>query len=205
MVMAETAPRVYVVDDDATLREALVFLLASRGVRAEGFASAEEFLSRFGGHFRGCVLTDMRMGGMSGLELFDRLGTAGSQLPCIVLTGHGDVPMAVEAMRAGGVDFIEKPFDNEVLLQSIHAALDLQAERAGRGDERRRFEEVLAGLSPRETDVLRGVIAGKMNKVIARDLGISPRTVEVYRANVMSKTHARGLSELARIAILAGF
>jgi two-component system response regulator FixJ len=122
-----------------------------------------------------------------------------------MITGHGDVPLAVEAMRAGVVDFIEKPFDNQVLLKAIRTALDLQTAKLGHEDAGRRFEQMLSGLSPRETEVLRGVVAGKMNKVIAHELGISPRTVEVYRANVMSKTQASNLSELVRIAMLAGF
>jgi len=196
---------VHLIDDDEAVRDSLSFVLEMNDLRAKTYASAVEFLQAADAVRGGCVVTDMRMPEINGLDLVRKLKARQIHLPIVMITGHADVPMAVEAMRAGGVDFIEKPFDNEVLLQSIHAALDLQAERAGRGDERRRFEEVLAGLSPRETDVLRGVIAGKMNKVIARDLGISPRTVEVYRANVMSKTHARGLSELARIALLAGF
>jgi two-component system response regulator FixJ len=142
---------------------------------------------------------------MSGLELVRRLKERGVTLPVVVITGHGDVPLAVEAMRAGVVDFIEKPFDDEILLRSIRMALDVKVETDVHAEERRRFEQVLATLSGRETEVLRGVVAGKMNKVIAYELGISPRTVEVYRANVMSKTHANGLSELVRIALLAGF
>src|SRR4030095_5298470 len=126
-------------------------------------------------------------------------------LPVVVMTGHGDVPLAVEAMRAGGIDFIEKPFEDEVLLRAIPMALASKAAADGASQERQRFEQMLATLSGREKDVLRGVIAGKMNKVIAHELGISPRTVEVYRANVMGKTQATSLSELVRIALLAGF
>ena len=197
--MAETAPRVYVVDDDATLREALVFLLASRGVRAEGFASAEEFLSRFDGQFRGCVLTDMRMGGMSGLELFDRLAIAGSQLPCIVLTGHGDVPMAVEALKKGVYDFVEKPFDGNALVDKLIAALAVEEERFERERSRQSGLDRLATLSQRERDVMRLLLAGKLNKVIADDLGIAMRTVEVHRARILEKMGVKSAVELAML------
>ena len=193
--MAETAPRVYVVDDDATLREALVFLLASRGVRAEGFASAEEFLSRFDGQFRGCVLTDMRI--MSGLELFDRLAVAGSQLPCIVLTGHGDVPMAVEALKKGVYDFVEKPFDGNALVDKLIAALAVEEERFERERSRQSGLDRLATLSQRERDVMRLLLAGKLNKVIADDLGIAMRTVEVHRARILEKMGVKSAVELA--------
>jgi len=142
---------------------------------------------------------------MSGLDLVRRLKERGIGLPVIVITGHGDVPLAVEAMRAGVVDFIEKPFEHEALLASIRAALDTQTKTLRLDADRARFEQMLSGLSGREREVLRGVIAGKLNKTIAFELGISPRTVEVYRANVMSKTGANGLSELVRIALLAGF
>jgi two-component system response regulator FixJ len=142
---------------------------------------------------------------MTGLELARRLKERGVTVPVIVITGHGDVPLAVEAMRAGVIDFLEKPFEDDALIGSIRAALNAQAKTGPQDAERRRFEAMLAGLSGREKDVLRGVVAGKLNKVIAYELGISPRTVEVYRANVMSKTGASGLSELVRIALLAGF
>jgi two-component system response regulator FixJ len=142
---------------------------------------------------------------MGGLELVRALKERGVKLPVVMITGHGDVPLAVEAMRAGVIDFIEKPFDDAVLLRSIRMALDTKVESDAHTEERQRFEQVLATLSGRETEVLRGVVAGKMNKVIAYELGISQRTVEVYRANVMSKTHANGLSDLVRIALLAGF
>ena len=167
--------------------EALVFLLASRGVRAEGFASAEEFLSRFDGQFRGCALTDMRMGGMSGLELFDRLAIPGSQLPCIVLTGHGDVPMAVEALKKGVDDFVEKPFDGNALVDKLIAALAVEEERFERERLWQSGLDRLATLSQRERDVMRLLLAGKLNKVIADDLGIAMRTVEVHRARILEK------------------
>jgi len=196
---------VHLIDDDEAVRESLGFVLEMNDLPAKTYASAAQFLKVVGSHTRGCIVTDVRMPDVSGLELVRMLRERQIELPVVMITGHGDVPLAVEAMRAGVVDFIEKPFENDVLLRSIRTALDVQAERVGRDEESRRFERMLATLSPREMDVLRGVIAGKMNKVIAHELGISPRTVEVYRANVMNKTQANSLSELVRIAMLAGF
>lgn len=198
-------PIVHLIDDDEAVRVSLAFLLEMNDLPAKTYASAVEFLEVAGDLIRGCVVTDIRMPEVSGLELVRRLKEQGSPLPVIVITGHGDVPLAVEAMRAGVIDFIEKPFEEEALLGSIRRALDTRAETDAQAEERHRFEQMLASLSGREKDVLRGVVAGKMNKVIAFELGISPRTVEVYRANVMSKTQANGLSELVRIALLAGF
>jgi two-component system response regulator FixJ len=200
-----TDPIVHLIDDDEAIRSALGFLLEMNDLPARTYASAVEFLEVADKLTGGCIVTDVRMPEMSGLELVRRLKERGVTLPIVVITGHGDVPLAVEAMRAGVIDFIEKPFDDEVLLRSIRMALDAKAESDVHAQERQRFEQVLKTLSGRETEVLRGVIAGKMNKVIAFELGISQRTVEVYRANVMSKTQANGLSELVRIALLAGF
>ncbi|MBX3485848.1 response regulator FixJ [Phenylobacterium sp.] len=198
-------PIVHLIDDDEAIRTAVSFVLEMNDLPARTYASAPEFLEVAETLTGGCIVTDVRMPEMSGLELVRRLKERGVKLPVVVITGHGDVPLAVEAMRAGVIDFIEKPFDDEVLLRSIRMALDAQAESDVHAQERQRFEQMLGTLSGRETEVLRGVIAGKMNKVIAYELGISQRTVEVYRANVMSKTHANGLSELVRIALLAGF
>lgn len=198
-------PIVHLIDDDEAVRASLAFVLEMNDLPAKTYGSALEFLEVAGEITSGCVVTDVRMPEVSGLELVHRLKERESPLPVIVITGHGDVPLAVEAMRAGVVDFIEKPFDDAILVQSIRRALDVRAETDAQTEERRRFEQMLATLSGREKDVLRGVIAGKMNKVIAYELGISPRTVEVYRANVMSKTQANGLSNLVRIALLAGF
>jgi two-component system response regulator FixJ len=200
-----TDPIVHLIDDDEAIRTSLSFVLEMHDLPARTYGSALEFLDVADSLKDGCVVTDVRMPEMSGLDLVRRLKERGVTLPVVVITGHGDVPLAVEAMRAGVVDFIEKPFDDEVLLRSIRMALDAKAESDVHAEERRRFEQMLATLSGREQEVLRGVIAGKMNKVIAYELGISQRTVEVYRANVMSKTHANGLSELVRIALLAGF
>jgi two-component system, LuxR family, response regulator FixJ len=198
-------PIVHLIDDDEAVRVSVAFILEMNDLPARTYASAREFLEVATSLSSGCVVTDVRMPEMSGLELVRHLKEAKVSLPVIMITGHGDVPLAVEAMRAGVIDFIEKPFDDEALLRSIRMALDVKFEADALAQERQRFEEMLSTLSGREKDVLRGVIAGKMNKVIAYELGISPRTVEVYRANVMSKTHANGLSELVRIALLAGF
>jgi two-component system, LuxR family, response regulator FixJ len=196
---------VHVIDDDEAMRESLGFLLDSAGIAARTYESAVDFLQGLDALEPGCIVTDIRMPEMSGLDLVKRLRERGVPHPVVVITGHGDVPLAVEAMKAGVVDFLEKPFDDEALLRAVRSALDSQARAAQEDSERRRFAEMLQGLSPREQDVLRGVVAGKPNKVIAYDLGISPRTVEVYRANVMTKTGAAGLSELVRMALLAGF
>ena len=198
-------PLVHLIDDDEAVRVSLVFLLEMADLPARAYASAQEFLEIADGVTSGCVVTDVRMPGMSGLELIRRLKARGVALPVIVITGHGDVPLAVEAMRAGVLDFLEKPFEDEALITSIRSALNAQVKTARQNAERERFEQMLATLSGREREVLQGVIDGKLNKVIAFELGISPRTVEVYRANVMSKTGAHGLSELVRIALLAGF
>ena len=198
------AALVHLIDDDEAMRTSLSFLLDSAGLPNAVYASAEAFLDTICDDAKGCVITDIRMPGMSGMELVAHLKSKGAQIPVVVITGHGDVPLAVEAMKNGVVDFLEKPFDDDVLLEAIRKALADQ----GRDDEPAgdvTFASVLATLSPRETEVLRGVVAGKANKVIAYELGISPRTVEVYRANVMAKTGAKGLPELVRMAMSAGF
>src|SRR5690606_33294011 len=151
----------------------------------------------------GCIVTDVRMPEMNGLELVRRLGEAGVTLPVIVMTGHADVALAVEAMKAGVVDFIEKPFDDEIFLNAVRKALDAGAAVGEQQAQEAEIRERLASLSAREHQVLEGLVAGRANKVIAYDLGISPRTVEVYRANVMTKMQARSLSELVRMSILA--
>lgn len=193
------APSVYLVDDDARLREAITFLLASRGVKAEAFSSAEEFLADYGHHMRGCILTDVRMAGISGLELFERLESMGNTLPCLVLTGHGDVPMAVEALKKGVNDFIEKPFNGNALVDKLIAAIE--ADRTG-AEARKHHQfttERLAGLSEREREVMELMIAGKMNKVIAAQLGIAIRTVEVHRAKIFEKLGVKNAIELSTL------
>jgi two-component system response regulator FixJ len=192
---------VHVVDDDEAVRDSLGFLLQTAGFDVRTYDSGATFLEAKADG--GCVVTDVRMPGMTGMELVARLREAGSNLPIIVMTGHGDVPMAVEAMKAGVHDFIEKPFDDEAMIRAIEAALTRAELDAGQEGDRADVIRKLQSLSGRERQVLGGLVEGKANKVIARDLGISPRTVEIYRANVMAKMGAASLSELVRMAISA--
>ncbi|WP_421932868.1 response regulator FixJ [Phenylobacterium sp.] len=195
---------VHIIDDDEAIRDSLSFLLESAGFDTRTYDSAEQFLESAAGLSGGCIVSDVRMPGMNGLEMTRQLKAMQVNLPIVMITGHGDVPLAVEAMKAGVTDFLEKPFNDEALLNAIKVALSETAPGAG-AVLAEPFRELLAQLSPRETEVLRGVVEGKANKVIAFELGISPRTVEVYRANVMTKTGAASLSELIRMALLAGF
>jgi two-component system response regulator FixJ len=192
---------VHVIDDDEAMRDSLAFLLDTAGLKARTYDSAGQFLAAVDTAPAGVIVTDIRMPEMSGLELVRRLKSTGCAYPVIMITGHGDVPLAVEAMKAGVVDFLEKPFDEDSLLAAIRTAQH-PAEALNEDPERERVRAILDSLSPREHEVLDGVVEGKLNKVIAHELGISPRTVEVYRANVMSKTGARGLSELIRMVLL---
>jgi two-component system response regulator DctR len=194
-----TESRVYVVDDDAAVRDALTFLLSSRRVPTSTFASGEEFLEFFSPSLRGCVLTDVRMDGISGLELFTRLQNAGSRLPCIVLTGHGDVPMAVEAIKNGVRDFIEKPFDANDLVDKLIVAMADDQTLAEQDAERRSHAERLATLSERELEVMRLLVVGKQNKVIADELSIAMRTVEAHRARIFEKLGVRSAVELVKL------
>lgn len=194
---------VHVIDDDEAMRESIAFLLDSAGLAARTYPSAAAFLAGLDTAEAGVVVTDVRMPQMTGLELARVMKARGATLPVIVITGHGDVPLAVAAMKAGVVDFLEKPFEDEALLSAIDAAMASETQlRAGHA-ERERLNAILQGLSVREREVLEGVVAGKLNKTIAHELGISPRTVEVYRAHMMSKTGARGLSDLVRMVLLA--
>jgi two-component system response regulator FixJ len=195
-------PVVHVIDDDAAVRDSIAFLLESAELVARTYPSAVAFLEA-ADLAPGCIVTDVRMPEMSGIELVRRLKAAGRRDPVIVITGHADVPLAIEAMKAGVADFIEKPFDDEVLLGAIRTAVrdggaPNQIDAEGAEAARR-----LATLSVREREVLDGLVAGRANKVIAFDLGISPRTVEVYRANVMTKMGVGSLSELVRMALAA--
>jgi len=196
--------RVHVIDDDDALRESLAFLLGSADIEVESYASAAAFLEALPSMRLSCVITDVRMPGLSGIDLLRRLKELKIEVPVIVITGHGDVPLAVEAMKVGAVDFLEKPFDDEVLLASVRSALRRQDGEAKRHAERTEIEGKLAALSPRERDVLGGLVAGRANKQIAFDLGISPRTVEIYRANLMNKMQAGSLSDLVRMALIVG-
>ena len=195
---------VHVVDDDVAVRQSLAFMLGSAGLSVRLYDSGPAFLGSLPMSPGGCLVTDIRMPDMDGLELQRRLNELGLKIPVIVITGHGDVPLAVEAMKAGAVDFIEKPFDDELLLGAINAALEHQARGIERESHSVEIQARVAALSERERQVLEGLVAGKANKVIAYDLGISPRTVEIYRANVMTKMQAGSLSELVRMALLAG-
>jgi two-component system response regulator FixJ len=193
---------VHVVDDDDAVRDSLAALLSAAGFGVRAYASAPAFLSHVDQFDRGCVVTDVQMPGMSGLELLSRLSDRARAFPVIVLTGLADVPMAVEALKNGAWDFIEKPFDSEVLLSAVRAALDRLSETRARTSSIADYSQRVASLSARERDVLTGLVAGSSNKEIARSLDISPRTVESYRANIMMKTQAGSLSELVRMVLL---
>jgi len=195
---------VHVIDDDDAMRQSLAFLLATANVKVATYESATTFLKALPDIASGCIITDVRMPEVSGIELLQRLRDLKVALPVIVITGHADVPLAVEAMKGGAADFIEKPFDDEVLLAAVRSALDRMQESGKRDAERTHVNERLAALSNRERQVLEGLVAGHPNKTIAFDLGISPRTVEIYRANVMTKMQAASLSELVRMALGAG-
>lgn len=199
---AGAGPRVvHVVDDDPAVRDSLSFLLDSADVGARTYESALAFLEHTGELEPGCIITDVRMPGMNGLELVQELRARGVRMPVIVLTGHADVALAVEAMKAGVVDFIEKPFNDEVLLGAVRSALAREEDSVGRQAQRAEIEARYAQLSPRERDVFEAVVAGDSNKSAAQKLGISPRTVEIYRAHVMEKMGAKTLSDLVRMAL----
>ena len=196
---------VYVVDDDEAVRDSISALLEARGYTVRGFASAQEFLAAAPTLRTGCLITDIRMPEMDGLELQEILVERALPFPLIVITGHGEVPLAVRAMKGGAVDFIEKPFAAEALLQSVAAALARAAATTGDRDDLAEIASArLARLTPREREVLEGLLAGLPNKSIAYDLAISPRTVEIHRARVMEKMEAHSLSELVRLGLAAG-
>lgn len=200
-----TAKRlVYIVDDDDAVRRSAGFMLKTSGFDVEAFASGVEFLKQVKTGDPGCILLDVRMPGMDGLEVQRELNAQGIALPVIVLTGHGDVNVAVAAMKAGALDFIEKPFEKSVLLSALEDGF-AQIERLDRSKTRASEAATrLQALTPRENDVLLGLVRGHPNKTIAYDLGISPRTVEIYRANLMTKLGVQSLSEVLRIAFAAG-
>lgn len=192
---------VHVVDDDAPLRESLAFLLSAAGLECRTYDSAKALLGRGSALEPGCVVTDVRMPGMSGMELIAELKKAGAPHPVIVLTGHADVPLAVEAMKAGVSDFLEKPFEDEALIAAVRMALATRENDAGRDAETAELQARLDQLTQREREVFDAIVAGDSNKAAALRLGISPRTVEIYRANVMTKMKANSLSELVRLAL----
>jgi two-component system response regulator FixJ len=192
---------VHVVDDEEAVRNSLAFLLGTSGFAVRTHASAASFLEIAPSIRNGCLVTDLRMPDIDGVELLRRLSAQGSMLPAIVVTGHGDVQMAVEAMKNGALDFIEKPFSDEVLIASIERAVARATSSLDAEAAETKVREKLATLSERELQVLRGVVQGQANKNIAFDLGISPRTVEVYRAGLMSKMQAGSLAELVRMVM----
>jgi two-component system, LuxR family, response regulator FixJ len=197
-------PTIYVVDDDDALRDSLDFLLAAAGFSAKVFESASTFLGVLSRVQAGCLITDIRMPDMDGLELLKRVKRERPWLPVIMMTGHGDVPLAVEAMKLGANDFIEKPFEDQRLIDIIRAVMTSATDALKGETASAQIMSRVAALSQRERQVLEGLVAGLSNKAIARDYGISPRTVEVYRANVMTKMQATNLSELVRLAMRAG-
>ena len=194
---------VHVVDDDEAMRDSLAVLLAAAGFTVAAYPSAEAFLTG-STQGPGCVLIDVRMPGMGGLELQEELARRGRRIPVILMTGHADVPIAVKAMKAGAVDFVEKPFEEDAMLGAIRRAFSLGLEAARAEAEGNQIGSRLSHLTPREREVLEALIAGKPNKIIAYELSISPRTVEIHRARVMEKMEARTLSDLVRMALSVG-
>lgn len=192
---------VFIVDDDAAVRKAMQLLLRSVGRSAEIFASAEDFLDQYDSNRAGCLVLDIRMPGLGGLELQERLLAMGSAIPIIFITGHADVPMAVEAMQKGAFDFIEKPVRDQELLERISEALNADRRQRSQLEALSGIEERLARLTKREREVMELVVRGKANKVVAWELGTSQRTVEIHRARVMDKMQARSLAELVRMCL----
>ncbi|HVV65958.1 MAG TPA: response regulator FixJ [Rhizomicrobium sp.] len=200
--MTTSEPVIFIVDDDESVRDSLSGLLEASGFRTEVFPSAKAFLAAGALAKTGCLIADIRMPDMDGLELQTELKRQGSALPVIVMTGHGDVPLAVRAMKAGAIDFLEKPYDAAGLLQSVRYALQSpQGAAPTPGGPSAEVRDKLQTLTPREREVLDLVVAGTLNKVIAHKLSISPRTVEIHRARVMQKMGARNLPELIRMFV----
>jgi two-component system response regulator FixJ len=197
-------PVIDVIDDDQAMRDSLAFLLDVQGFSTRVHESAVAFLAVAARERPDCIVTDVRMPELNGLELVKKLKSEGIDSPVIVITGHGDVALAVEAMKAGVVDFIEKPFSDDVLIEAIRSALERSTQGPTTDKTQQEARERVSALSGRERDVLVGLVAGKINKVIAYELNISPRTVEVYRANLMAKMQAKSMSDLMRIALAAG-
>lgn len=198
-------PVVHVIDDDEAVRRSLDFLLRSAQFDTRTYETARAFLDGLPESQPGCVVTDVKMPEMSGVELLHHMRQKDLRMPVIIITGHADVPMAVDAMKSGAVEFLEKPFDDDVLLSAVRSALASAESTFRRDVERAELQQRFASLSKREREVLDGLVAGKPNKAIAFDLGISPRTVEIYRAHVMTKMHAVSLSELVRMTMIVGY
>jgi len=199
-----TEAMVHVIDDDDAARDSLAFLFESADIAVETYASGAAFLAVAPTLSDGCIVTDVRMPEINGIELLKRLKAQAIALPVIVITGHADIALAVEAMKSGAVDFMEKPFDDEAMLRAVRAALARQGKAREEGREKADIRLRLAALTNREQQVLEGLVAGHANKRIAHDLDISPRTVEIYRAHVMTKMDAASLSELVRMALIVG-
>jgi two-component system, LuxR family, response regulator FixJ len=202
--MPAEASIVHVIDDDEAARDSLAFMLGTAKIDVKTYESATAFLAVASNVKSGCIITDVRMPEISGIDLLRRLKELNIAIPVIVVTGHGDVPLAVEAMKIGAAEFLEKPFDDEVLLNAVRSALNKQNTDSKRQAERADIDSRLVALSNRERDVLQGLVSGLANKQIAFNLGISPRTVEIYRANLMTKMQASSLSDLVRMALVAG-
>jgi len=200
----KSEPRVFVVDDDQAMRRSLEWLIESIGMKVKTYSSADEFLRSYYPGRAGCLLLDVRMPGMSGLDLQAHLAREDSRLPVIIITGHGDVAMAVKAMKAGAVDFIEKPFHDEDLLSSIRNALAFDEKQRSLQSQRAEIATRLAELTPREHEVMEMVTEGLSNKEIAASLGVTAKTVEAHRARVMDKMQAGSLAELVRMVLIAG-
>ncbi len=199
--MAHIDPTVFVVDDDAGVRDSIALLIRSVGLKSQTYPSANDFLVSYVAGTPGCLVLDVRMPGMSGLELQERLEAIGSTLPIIFLTAHGDIPMAVQAVKAGAVDFIQKPFRDQALIDRIQQAIEQDKRAKEDLTERDRIADRQATLTPREREVMNLVVEGRANKAIAIDLGLSQRTVEIHRARVMKKMQAESLSQLVQMVM----
>ena len=195
------ACKVYIIDDAEEVRNAITLLMESVGLDVEVFHSADDFLNNYRTDFEGCILLDVRMPGMSGLDLQEKLNDRSNAPPVIIISGHGDIPMAVKAVQAGAINFVEKPFNEQALLDSVHRAFKVDAIRRGKNMKINTIKEKIAALTKREKEVLYAVTTGKRNKAIAADLNISLSTVEAHRGHVMQKMEAKSLSDLMRMVI----
>ena len=198
----QNEPVVHIVDDDDAVRDALQMLMTSENIAAKTYASAEDFITQKNIKKPGCLLLDVRMPGMNGLQLLEQLKKNDISLPVILITGHGDISMAVQAMKDGAADFIEKPFNNERLLNTIKVCLDDCINLNSKTEQRKEMQQKIATLTRREREIMNLLVEGKKNKLIAQELGISSRTVELHRAKVMEKLHANSLSDIVRTALL---
>lgn len=197
-----TEPQVYVVEDDEAVRDSLQLLLKTEGYKVASFPEATSFLEAWSPDMNGCIVLDIRMPGMSGMELQKELVSRGSELPIIFVTGHGDVPLAVEAMQLGAVDFVQKPYRDQELLEKIRKAMELDAQRQELRVEKQEIQRRMDTLTPREREIMEMMIDGNANKVIAIDLNISQRTVEIHRSRVMQKMGTHSLAQLVRMVML---